>query len=132
MAFAPVLISCVSNEEFYIVTSSKSHCPQEFIGQPCLTLEQYASHHRHDSSNIILTIESGNHFLQSSPLRFGQYSNGMNNFIMNAEHPGAKIIFTTSDSSNSIIVNFYAQYIQMNGITFIGSSTYIEVMHKRL
>ena len=118
MALAPVLISCVSNETFYIVTSSKSHCPLEFIGQPCLTLEQYASHHRHDSSNVILMIESGNHSLQSSELR---YSNRINGFIMNAKHPGAKIIFTIS--SNRI----YAHYVQINDITFIGNFVRIEL-----
>ena len=97
MALAPVLISCVSNETFYIVTSSESHCPVEFIGQPCLTIEQYASHHRHDSSNdVILMMESGNHFLQSSGFQFGQYSNRMNSFIMNTEQPETKIIYTTS------------------------------------
>ena len=123
MALAPVLVNCVSNDTFYIVTSSKSHCPLEFIGQPCLTLEQYASHHRHDSSNVDLMIESGNHSLQSSQLRFGQYSNRINDFIMNAEYPGAKIIFTII-SSNSIL---HAHYIQMNDITFIGNFVRIEL-----
>jgi hypothetical protein len=73
MALAPVLISCVSNEIFYIVTSSKSYCPLEFIGQPCLTLEQYASHHRQGSSNVTLMIESGNHFLQNSVINIYEF-----------------------------------------------------------
>jgi hypothetical protein len=127
MALAPVLISCMSNETFYIVKSSKSHCPLEFIGQPCLTLEQYASHHRQGSSNVILTIESGNHFVQSSELQFGQYSNRINSLTVNAEHPGAKVIYTTSPR-DYVYNRFYAQYnIQINGITFIGSSVHIAV-----
>ena len=135
MALAPVLISCMSNETFYIVTSSKSYCPLEFIGQPCLTLEQYASHLRHDSSNIILMIESGNHFLQSSELQFGQYYNRINDFIMNADHSGAKIIYTTPPRELEYVYNsvgilvIYAQYIQINGITFIGSFAHIEVKY---
>ena len=70
-------------------------------------------------------MESGNHFLQSlqsTDLHFGQYSNRINSFIMNAEHSGAKIIRITPPREsfyNSII--FYAQYIQINGITFVGS-----------
>ena len=128
MALAPVLISCMSNETFYIVTSSKSHCPLEFIGQPCLTLEQYASHHRQDSFNVILMIESGNHFLRSSELQFGQYSNS---YIMNAEHPGAKIIYTTSPREFEYVFSniiFYAHYnIQINGITFIGNFVHFEI-----
>ena len=131
MTLAPMLISCVSNETFYIVTSSKSHCPQEFIGQPCLTLEQYASHHRQGSSNVILTTESGNHFLQSSPLRFGQYSNRMNSFIMNTEQPETKIIYTTSPREieyiSGNIILFYANYVRINGITFIGGFVHIEI-----
>ena len=125
IALAPMLISCVSNGTFYIVTSSKSHCPREFIGQPCFTLEQYASHvhNRYSSSNnIILMIESGNHFLQSSQFLFGKYSR----IIMNAEYPGAKTIFATSPIS--VVILFYVQNnIQMSGITFIGSSVHIEI-----
>ncbi len=122
----PVLISCVSNETFYIVTSSNSYCPHEYIGQVCLTLGQYASHHRSGSSNVTLTIEPGNHFLQSSGLRFGQYSNRINSFIMNAEHPGTKIIYTTSPREFGYVYNnFYAEYIQINDIIFIGSFVYI-------
>lgn len=70
------LIGCVSSETYYIVTSSKSHCPREFVGSPCLTLEQYASHSssHHRLSHVTLMMESGNHLLQDTELRFGSYS----------------------------------------------------------
>jgi predicted outer membrane repeat protein len=97
------------------------------MGQPCLTLEQYASHHRQGSPNVTLTIESGNHFLQSSELQFGQYSNRINGLTVNTEHPGAKVVYNTSPRGY-VYNHFYAQYnIQINGITFIGSSVRIAV-----
>ena len=127
LSLVPVLINCVSSETFYIVTSSKSHCPLEFIGEPCLTLEQYASHYRQGSSNVTLMMESGAHFLQSTELRFGQYSKRINSFIMKAEHPGAKIIYAPSPREYFYNSIYYAQYIQINGITFIGNFVYIVV-----
>ena len=133
LSLVPVLISCVSSETFYIVTSSKSHCPLEFIGEPCLTLEQYTSHYRQGSSNVTMMMESGAHFLQSTKLRFGQYSKRINSFIMIAEHPGAKIIYTTSPREFEIFFNsIYAQYIQINGITFAGSFVHIMVNYAQM
>ena len=118
-----VLISCVSSETFYITTSSKSPCPLEFIGEPCLTLEQYASHYHRGSSksntNYTLMMEPGTHLLQSSGLRFGEYSNRINSFIMNAEHPGAKVVHEILPGEYFHSSTIYAQYIQTHG-SFVG------------
>ena len=127
LAIVCILISwqCVSSETFYIATSSKIHCPLEFIGEPCITLEQYASHYHQGSSNVTLMMESGTHFLQSTDLHFGQYSNRINSFVMNAEHPGAKIIHRISPREfyNSI----YAQFILISGVAFVGTFVHITI-----
>ena len=51
-----VEFSTVSCDTFYIVTSPSSPCPGEYIGVPCLTLQQYASNPS-QSENITLLIE---------------------------------------------------------------------------
>ena len=48
--------STVSCDTFYIVTSPSSPCPGEYIGVPCLTLQQYASNPS-QSQNITLLVE---------------------------------------------------------------------------
>ena len=50
-------------ETYHIVTSPSSPCAGEFIGEPCLTLKQYAASPSQDS-NVTLVIESGTHRLQ--------------------------------------------------------------------
>ena len=53
-----VELSTVSCDTFYIVTSSSSPCPGEYIGVPCLTLLEYAANPSR-SQNITLLVESG-------------------------------------------------------------------------
>ena len=53
-----VEFSTVSCDTFYIVTSSSSPCPGEYIAVPYLTLQQYASNPSR-SQNITLLVESG-------------------------------------------------------------------------
>ena len=50
--------SAVSCDTFYIVTSPSSPCPGEYIGVPCLTLQQYASNLSR-SQNITFLVEPG-------------------------------------------------------------------------
>ena len=50
--------SIVSCDTFYIVTSPSSPCPGEYIGVPCLTLQQYASNPSR-SQNITFLVEPG-------------------------------------------------------------------------
>ena len=52
-------------ETYHIVTSPSSPCAGEFIGEPCLTLQQYAASPSQDS-NVTLVIESGTHRLQGT------------------------------------------------------------------
>jgi hypothetical protein len=53
-----VEFSTVSCDTFYIVTSPSSPCPGEYIGVPCLTLQQYASNPSR-SQNITFIVEPG-------------------------------------------------------------------------
>ena len=53
-----VQFSTVSCDTFYIVTSPSSPCPGEYIGVPCLTLQQYASNPSR-SQNITFLVEPG-------------------------------------------------------------------------
>ena len=53
-----VEFSTVSCDTFYIVTSPSSPCPGEYIGVPCLTLQQYASNPS-QSQNITILVEPG-------------------------------------------------------------------------
>ena len=56
--FLFVQCSTVSCDTFYIVTSPSNPCPGEYIGVPCLTLQQYASNPS-QSQNITLLVEPG-------------------------------------------------------------------------
>ena len=56
---------CVIADTYHIVTTHSSPCPGEFIGEPCLTLQQYADSQSQDS-NVSLVVESGSHRLQTN------------------------------------------------------------------
>ena len=53
-----VKFSTVTCDTFYIVTSPSSPCPGEYIGVPCLTLQEYASNPSR-SQNVTLLVEPG-------------------------------------------------------------------------
>lgn len=73
----------VMADTYHIVTSPSSPCPGEFIGEPCLTLQQYAASPSQDS-NVTLIIESGTHRLQ----HLGELTtgSGVDYFTMTAVH----------------------------------------------
>ena len=118
-----VLFSFGSSETFYTVTSPKSDCPQEFIGKPCLTLKQYVAQPS-KSTNVTLIMESGHHFLQWTRFQSGIYTNS---FVMTAKISGANIVWNTSMTNHFTIYATKYIYIQINGITFIGSFKYFTI-----
>ena len=121
-----VLICCTSCQTFYIVTSSKSHCPWEFTGEPCLTLEQYVSHPTQSSNNdITLIMEPGNHFLRVLRFSSGISATGIN---MIGEGSGAKIIY---ESPTTFYFYYQARNIQINGVSFISRFAYITISGAR-
>ncbi len=54
-------ISLATSDTFHIVTSPSAPCPGEFIGEPCLTLQQYVSNPSISHGNITLLFETGTH-----------------------------------------------------------------------
>ena len=92
---------CVKPERFYIVISPDSYCPQEFTGEPCLTLQQYASNRR-QLSNAVLTLESGNHLLQDSGLTFNS-DNTVENITMTSKN--ASITWSRTGTTVYIILS---------------------------
>ena len=66
--FLIVIVSLITThyaacDVFNIVTSTTSSCPGEYSGEPCLTLQQYASY-LSNSANVTLILESGTHKLE--------------------------------------------------------------------
>ena len=57
-------IDVTASNTFHIVTSLDSPCPGEFVGVPCLTLQQYVFNPS-INDNTTLLFESGNHTLSS-------------------------------------------------------------------
>ncbi len=54
-------ISLATSDTFHIVISPAAPCPGEFIGEPCLTLQQYVSNPSISHGNITLLFETGTH-----------------------------------------------------------------------
>ncbi len=54
-------ISLATSDTFHIVTSPAAPCPGEFIGEPCLTLQQYVSNPSISHGNITVLFETGTH-----------------------------------------------------------------------
>ena len=48
-------ISPATSDTFHIVSSPAAPCPGEFIGEPCLTLQQYVSNPSISNDNITLS-----------------------------------------------------------------------------
>ena len=62
LALSLIVFKNVLCVEYYTVISHSNHCPTEFVGEPCLTLNQYVSNPS-TTLNITLTREVGNHLL---------------------------------------------------------------------
>ena len=60
------IVSPVTSDTFHIVSSPSAPCPGEFIGEPCLTLQQYVSNPSISNDNITLLFETGNHTMSST------------------------------------------------------------------
>ena len=101
--------STVSCDTFYIVTSPSSPCPGEYIGVPCLTLQQYASNPS-QSQNITLIVEPGVYNL-STVLTV---SDG-HNFTMSSTNATVTCTSATAQFDFSTVEN-----VHISGITFQG------------
>ena len=106
---------CVTshNQIIYIVTSPESYCPTEFMGEPCLTLTEYASLSS-QSSNVTLILESGNHYL-TEPITWSDSDiNNIESFVMTTDQEHANIIIHMSQMLDASV----SQFVQISGITF--------------
>lgn len=99
----------MSCDTFYIVTSPSSPCPGEYIGVPCLTLQQYASNPSR-SQNITFLVEPGAYNL-STVLTV---SNGYN-FTMSSVNATVTCTSTTARFEFDTVENVY-----ISGMTFRG------------
>ena len=107
--FLFVQFSTVSCDSFYIVTSPSSPCPGEYIGVPCLTLQQYASNPS-QSQNITLLVEPGMYNLSTILM----VSNGYN-FTMSSTNATVTCTSATAQFEFNTVEN-----VHISGITFQG------------
>ena len=96
-----------SCDNFYIVPTLDSHCPGEFIGVPCLTLQQYASNPS-QSQNITFLVEPGTYSL-STVLTV---SNGYN-FTMSSTNATVACTSSTAQFIFDTVEN-----VLISGVTF--------------
>ena len=109
--FLSVEFHTASCDTFYIVPTPDSHCPGEFIGVPCLTLQQYASNPS-QSQNITFLVEPGIYNL-STVLTV---SNGYN-FTMSSTNATVVCTSSTAQFSFNRVEN-----VHIRGMTFRGCS----------
>ena len=96
-----------SCDTFYIVSTPSSHCPGEFSGVPCLTLQQYASNPS-QRQNITFLVEPGTYNLST----ILTVSNGYN-FTMSSTNATVVCTSSTAQLLFDTIENVY-----ISGITF--------------
>ena len=106
----------MSCDTFYIVTSPSSPCPGEYIGVPCLTLQQYASNPSR-SQNITFLIEPGIYSLSTVLTVSDGY-----NFTMSS------INATVTCTSNAAKFEFIrVENVHINRMTFMDGNTAINI-----
>ena len=103
-------ISGTTSNTFHIVTSLNAPCPGEFIGDPCLTLQQYVSNPSISTDNVTLLFESGNHTITST-----LSSSNANNFTMS----GNNVEIQCSSSAIQITLTS-VQHVHISGLSFTG------------
>ena len=104
-----VEFSTVLCDTFYIVTSSSSPCPGEYIGVPCLTLQQYASNPSR-SQNITFLIEPGMYNLSTVLTVSDGY-----NFTMSSTNATVTCTSATAKFEFNRVEN-----VHISGMTFQG------------
>ena len=96
-----------SCDTLYIVTTPSSHCPGEFAGVPCVTLQQYASNPSR-SQNITFLVDPGTYNLSTMLT----VSNGYN-FTMSSTN--ATVVCT---SSTAQFMFNTVENVHISGMTF--------------
>ena len=100
-------------DKFNIIPTPDSPCPGKFIGEPCLTLQQYAANP--SLNNVTLLLYPGNHRLDSQ-----LSSSNTNTFIMKATTSASVFCSQKLYPSIQFFVFSQLQYAYVDGITFNG------------
>ena len=100
-------------DKFNIIPTPDSPCPGKFIGEPCLTLQQYAANP--SLNNVTLLLYPGNHRLDSQ-----LSSSNTNTFIMKATTSASVFCSQKLYPSVQFFVFSQLQYAYVDGITFNG------------
>ena len=106
----------VACDTYHILTSPSSSCP----GEPCLTLQQFASSPGGiRSSSVLLMMESGSHTLSSTI----SLSN-IHNFTMAPQEPDSVVLVACSAQSNDSGRFFLTStsFVQLRGMSIEGCS----------
>ena len=119
--FLILQFSTVSCDTFYIVISSSSPCPGEYIGVPCLTLQQYASNPS-QSQNITFLVEPGIYNLSTVLTVSDGY-----NFTMSSTNATVTCISDTARFEFNAVEN-----VHISGITFQGCRNGVAVLMLRV
>ena len=105
-----ILLECADCA--YILLSSDSYCPLEFLGRPCFTLSTYVTYIGNEP-NISLILEAGNHSLDQELIITSRY-----NFTMTGTNVRVMCSSTTAQITLSSV-----QHILISGVSFIGCGT---------
>ena len=113
--------SC-DHDTINIVPTPDSPCPGRAGGEVCLTLDQFNANFTFQSiSELTLELHPGNHHMNS---RFNSYST--NNFTMRAKSTASVLCTKQLQlTNNSYCFLFGLQHALISGITFVGSTMYI-------
>ena len=107
-------IQGVRSDRFHILTSPSNPCPTLLTGEPCLTLQQFASSQGH-SSSVVLVLESGDHSLTSTL----SLSDGYNfTMVPQVANGNVKVVCSTGSSTSSFLLTSIS-HVHVQGISFV-------------
>ena len=107
-------------DKFYILTSLNSSCPGQFTGEPCLTLQQFASSPGR-SLSVSVIMESGNHTLSSELSLSNIFNLTVSPLDSNSIYPRVTCTGTSSSSSTAggRLLLTSITHIQLQGVSFV-------------
>ncbi len=98
-------ISLATSDTFHIVTSHATPCPGEFIGEPCLTLQQYVSNPS-IRGNVTLLFETGTHSMSHAFSASNAHSYTLSGYNVSIECISNTVSFTLTS----------IQYLNITGL----------------
>ena len=111
--FATVLNFCTSETIFIKTNSSDHQCPAE----PCLTLQEFVSHHHHVESNTVLKFLPGKHILQFTAGRNISIINVVNVTLTGVSGQQSSVIYCVSEFT---VIAINVQNLTISKLNFSG------------